>query len=380
MKKTFTSTLFTAFVYLGTFAQQPVTWPIIGNGTSPSSSWAAINYDASSKVEDGVWNLYQPVQVASETAKNCFIQYNPGYTSGESNSTITTNRSILRYFIINLKNNTANTTATFYYRVNPAGPGHSGSYKAFPFTITANDTEFKTYIIDLNNISDWDTHFTIMPIIRVDIPNVALPVYTTGNTPSLIASIDYMGFSAITTLPVSLTNFTAQKQNNGIRLSWSTTSEKDNSHFDILRSGDGTNFEKISSVTGNGNSSEIHNYSFTDANPLPGTNYYQLNQIDTDGKSSKSEIRAVNSGIKSVGFKVITDAENQIKATVFSLTNAQVKLLITDVSGRKISDKTHFLSKGQNILEVSSKELTAGIYVATFQNGGETVSKKFLAQ
>jgi hypothetical protein len=379
MKKLFTSTLFTAFVYLGVFAQQPVTWPITGNGTSPSSSWAAINYDASSKVEDGIWNLYQPVKVAAETAKNCFIQYNPGYTGLVTNSTITTDRSVLRYFIINLKNNTANTTATFYYRINPTAPGHSGSYKAFPFTISANDTEFKTYIIDLNDISDWNTHFTIMPIIRVDIPNVALPVYTVGNTPSLVASIDYMGFSANTTLPVSLTSFTAQKQNNGIGLNWSTASEKDNSHFDILRSGDGANFEKISSVAGNGNSSEVRNYNFTDANPLPGINYYQLSQVDTDGKSSKSEIRAVNSGIKNIDFKVLTDINNNIKASVFSLTNAQVKLLITDASGRKISDKTHFLSKGQNALEVSS-ELTAGIYVATIQSGGETVSTKFLAQ
>ncbi|RRN77049.1 hypothetical protein EIM50_21575, partial [Pseudoxanthomonas sp. SGD-10] len=47
MKKLFTSTLFATFLYLNAFAQQPVVWPITGNGTSPSSSWAAINYDAS---------------------------------------------------------------------------------------------------------------------------------------------------------------------------------------------------------------------------------------------------------------------------------------------------------------------------------------------
>lgn len=378
MKKLFTSTLFIAFLCFSAFAQQPTVWPITGTGTSPSPSWAINGYDASSSVVDGIWKLYQPNNAPGPvTTKTVYIQYNPGRVSDvtTTHSNIETNNPAHRYLVIGLKNHTDKTQLRFYYRYNNAG---TESWKSYDFTITASDTEFKQYHIDVQALPNWKD-YTKMPLIRFDYIG-GLPTYDSATeTPDLLLEIDYIGFSPSTTLPVSLINFTATKQNNGIQLNWVTASEKDNSHFDILRSGDGTVFEKISSVAGHGNSSEIRNYSFTDPNPLPGTNYYQLNQIDIDGKSSKSEIRAVNSGIRNADFAVFADNGN-IKVAAFLASTGKASLVLTDVSGRKAFEESYSLSKGQNLLNISTANLKTGIYVATLSSAGEAVSVKFVVQ
>lgn len=97
-------------------------------------------------------------------------------------------------------------------------------------------------------------------------------------------------------LPVTLVDFTAKAQNNvDALLDWKTAQEKNNDHFDVERSIDGVNFEKVGQRAGNGTSTSVHQYTFTDAGAarLAGTVYYRLQQVDTDGTTTTSEVRAV---------------------------------------------------------------------------------------
>ncbi len=47
-------------------------------------------------------------------------------------------------------------------------------------------------------------------------------------------------------LPIELVSFVAKAQNNVVQLEWATASESGNSHFEVLRSGDGSNFSAMS--------------------------------------------------------------------------------------------------------------------------------------
>lgn len=82
------------------------------------------------------------------------------------------------------------------------------------------------------------------------------------------------------TLAVEFTNFDCMPGQENIQLNWSTNSETNCQSYKVMRSGDGVNFEEIASIPGNGNTSVQHSYHFTDENPLPGENYYYLEQID----------------------------------------------------------------------------------------------------
>ena len=175
--------------------------------------------------------------------------------------------------------------------------------------------------------------------------------------------------AGVVTLPVELSSFTAQKTNKGIQLKWTTASEKDNNYFEILRSSDGIAFENLSKVLGAGNSSAAKSYSFNDENPLPGTNYYQLNQVDYNGKSSKSKVIAIRSDLQQTGFKIISTQNNNLVFSVYANENINGKILVSGLSGRTILNTIVALKKGFNQYNVSMPSLSKGLYIANLRVG-----------
>lgn len=105
---------------------------------------------------------------------------------------------------------------------------------------------------------------------------------------------DHTGESEPGVLPVTLISFTADAIKSGVQLKWQTGTEIDNSYFEIQRSKDGYVFDAVGSVEGNGNSSELIDYSFTDKKAPFGINYYRLRQVDFDGDFEYSPIIFVN--------------------------------------------------------------------------------------
>lgn len=98
-----------------------------------------------------------------------------------------------------------------------------------------------------------------------------------------------------TPLPVELTAFTATAESPAaVRLAWATASEKNSQAFEVERSVDGTSFARLGTVAAAGSSSNTRSYGFADAR-LPGVAllYYRLQQVNLDGSSSYSAVRAV---------------------------------------------------------------------------------------
>lgn len=95
-------------------------------------------------------------------------------------------------------------------------------------------------------------------------------------------------------LPVVLSNFgVSPGKLNSALIAWSTASEQNTDHFEVMRSTDGSHFDKIASVPAKGNSSVNVNYSYTD-NALPASYrylYYSLSVVDKDGKKTLSQIK-----------------------------------------------------------------------------------------
>jgi chitinase len=102
-------------------------------------------------------------------------------------------------------------------------------------------------------------------------------------------SSEWSEIRAFTTLPaVSATiisSFTAAPQKRSILLTWQTTSEYNNTGFEIERRDTTTNnWTKIGFVAGTGTSSIVKTYSFTDKKVIKGTTYgYRLKQMNNDG-------------------------------------------------------------------------------------------------
>lgn len=99
---------------------------------------------------------------------------------------------------------------------------------------------------------------------------------------------------SIANLPISLKDFYGIANKDYVTLNWSTASEKNNSHFTVYKSNDGSNWTKLGQKAGALNSTETHNYQMKDAQPDPGLNYYYLTQTDADGTEEKFEVIIVD--------------------------------------------------------------------------------------
>jgi len=94
-------------------------------------------------------------------------------------------------------------------------------------------------------------------------------------------------------LPVELISFKAAYMNNTVLLEWITATEVNNKGFEIQRFTPNQldqEWKVLVFVDGNGTTSEVSKYSYTDLNPLAGDLLYRLRQMDYDGTTSYSDI------------------------------------------------------------------------------------------
>ena len=94
-------------------------------------------------------------------------------------------------------------------------------------------------------------------------------------------------------LPVILAEFSLQINTQSIDLYWTTVSEEDFDYFAIEKSIDGSTFETIGHVSGEGGLESITDYDFVDENPVAGYQYYRLRAVDIDGSEEIFETIAV---------------------------------------------------------------------------------------
>nr|MCU0359051.1 T9SS type A sorting domain-containing protein [Cyclobacteriaceae bacterium] len=95
-------------------------------------------------------------------------------------------------------------------------------------------------------------------------------------------------------LPIELVYFRAKRTPEKlVYLEWTTALEINNERFEIERSTDGLNFQKLYEMPGAGNANQPITYSWIDRFPLLGISYYRLKQIDFDGQFSYSDVVSV---------------------------------------------------------------------------------------
>jgi len=118
-------------------------------------------------------------------------------------------------------------------------------------------------------------------------------------------------------LPVELTAFYGYIDNGKPKLVWSTASEKNNDYFIIKRYEKGETFE-VGRMTGAGNSTVAVNYEWSDeTSGLTGKLYYQLSQVDYDGKTTTFNVITVDMNSKLIEGFSISDDETVLSTQIF---------------------------------------------------------------
>jgi len=168
-------------------------------------------------------------------------------------------------------------------------------------------------------------------------------------------------------VPVELSGFTSELNHNNVALIWSTTSETNNSGFDIERSSENNIWTKIGNVTGNGTSTKVNNYKFTDLNLNSGKYNYRLKQIDYNGNIEYFNLsNEVFIGVPDK-FELSQNYPNPFnpdtKINYKLPANVNVSIKIFDLSGKEVMTLVNETkAAGYYSVNFSGANLSSGIY------------------
>lgn len=176
-------------------------------------------------------------------------------------------------------------------------------------------------------------------------------------------------------LPVELTSFFLEKEDKTVVLNWTTSSEINNTGFFVEHSKDGINYERISWIEGQGNTTEIHDYKFIHDAPNMGLNYYKLAQKDEDGTIHYSEVEVAEfqSKFHATVFPNPSELGDRTNLQIYTETSKAVKIQVTDIMRNISFELNTELYEGENNIHIPYDNLSAGLYLVFIAHNGRII-------
>jgi hypothetical protein len=187
----------------------------------------------------------------------------------------------------------------------------------------------------------------------------------------------------VTVLPITLLNFTAaQRADHTVGLQWQTGQEQNSHYIDVQRSGDGQGFASIGQVPAAGTSQLVKSYSFADASPLPGNNFYRLKLVDLDGAFKYSKVLEIRPAISGKTIEVFSNPfHDQIGMRIAAAVPDRLVLSLMDATGRTCLRQSVNTQSGNNFINLyPSAGMASGVYFLHIQGSHTDQTIRVLKQ
>lgn len=185
-------------------------------------------------------------------------------------------------------------------------------------------------------------------------------------------------------LPVELTRFSGKQNQHQIDVYWTTAQEINANNFEVERSFDGVNFDKIGTIQSRlHNSSTPTDYSFTDLNAKNGLNFYRLKQVDMNGNFTFSSIIAIDLNKPFITNIRVNPNPVITKAVIFFSAEKEtaITLKIYTSEGREVKSMISHLNKGENKLSIDATTLASGVYFIVLSQPDQRIAEtRFIRQ
>lgn len=180
-------------------------------------------------------------------------------------------------------------------------------------------------------------------------------------------------------LPISLVKFEGKALNSTqAKLTWQTASEQNNQYFEVEKSIDGQNFEKIITVDGAGNSSILRNYSVID-NDFRNMAYYRLRQKDFNGASTLSHVMIVKGNTEN-----LLVYPNPTKGEIFIQSDENkdsiLRWRLLDMTGKEIISDHQKLENIEKTLSNHLQQQRKGLYLIEIYTQQQVYRQRLLVE
>lgn len=181
-------------------------------------------------------------------------------------------------------------------------------------------------------------------------------------------------------LPVELLSFTGNDLSGVNHLYWTTSMEKNASHFEIERSADAVSFEFLTTVQAAGNSDIPVNYTTKDPNPFLNGTYYRLKMLDLDGVFKYSNVIYIGNTLPQLSVSLFPNPFTH-SVSIYALNiEESLKIKIYDAAGKEILSRELIASDGIVKEEVDLSKIAIGVYVYTISTNNQVVTGKLLKE
>jgi hypothetical protein len=195
--------------------------------------------------------------------------------------------------------------------------------------------------------------------------------------------ISITGVTSTTALPVIFSTSKAAQKNSGIQVDWSTASESNLSTFVIERSSNGSSFAPVATVAAKGSASGATNYSWYDAAPLAGNNFYRIKAVNKDGSILYTSILRVN---LSGNFGELVIAPNPVRSHTLNLQLSNFDKGVYSINvfngqGQKVftSSINHTGGSATQSFQLPAN-IKAGMYSLQLGNGLTLINKNLIVE
>ncbi|MEZ4774895.1 MAG: DUF5060 domain-containing protein [Bacteroidia bacterium] len=163
--------------------------------------------------------------------------------------------------------------------------------------------------------------------------------------------------------PVEFLDFTATPIQSNVLLKWSTAHEENSGWFEVRRSIDGILWENVAEVLAAGSSHTLKTYSHTDRGLKKGVYYYQIKEIDLDGKSQLTNIIEVTiDDIRPVVSIFPNPAHNELTLQVEMTVNESVNYYLVNALGQRIMERESPVTRGVWNQTIDISSCVPGLY------------------
>ncbi len=161
-------------------------------------------------------------------------------------------------------------------------------------------------------------------------------------------------------LAVEFAHFNGYQSRGDVVLEWITMSETDSDYFEIQMSKDGIEFAPLAKVAAAGNSQAENVYQYTHENPLAGTNYYRLKQVDFDGSNVYSEVFAFRIEAANEVNVFPTAVDDFVNIRIVEEVAGDIPVLVFNAAGTLIYQ--NIIPAGAKELVIPTTDLESGYY------------------